>query len=86
MTNCRDSKTDPFSTPEKGQHGIDWHRFHDKKQKELPTSRLDPGAADAAAKSFTEKFKSDGFKANKTFEQHQPEERWRDIRNRELPH
>lgn len=75
-----------FKEHEKGEHGKDWRGFHDEKQKEVPTTRFnDRDAAKEAAKGLADKFRSDAWKANKEFEKHQPEERWRDIRNRELP-
>jgi hypothetical protein len=75
-----------FREHEKTEHGKDWQRFHDEKQKDVPTTRYDKNTADQAAKALTEKFKHEVFKANQEFNKHQPEERWRDIRNRELPH
>jgi RHS repeat-associated protein len=75
-----------FKEHEKGEHGKDWKGFHDEKQKEVPTTRFnDRDAAKEAAKGLTDKFRSDAFKANKEFEKHKPDERWKDIRDRELP-
>lgn len=76
-----------FEEHEKREHGKDWLRFHNEMQGKVPTTRYnDPDTADKAAKAQTEKFKSEAFKANKEFNKHQPESRWKAIRDREKPH
>jgi RHS repeat-associated protein len=75
-----------FNEHEKGEHGKDWHNFDKDKTKEVPTTRYkDPDAAANKAAELTVKFKHDAFMANKDFEKHQPESRWKPIRDRELP-
>ena len=72
---------------ERTEHGKDWHRFHDEKQREVPTTRYnDPNAAGKAAKVLQNKFEGEARKARDEFDKHQPDERWKNIRDRELPH
>lgn len=71
---------------ERGEHTKDWRGFHDKKQSEVPSTRYrDPNAAAAAAKTHQEKVEGEARKARNEFEKHQPDERWKNIRDRELP-
>jgi RHS repeat-associated protein len=75
-----------FNEHEKGEHGKDWHKFDSDKTKELPTTRYkDPDAAARKATELSAKFTHDAYIANKDFEKHQPESRWKPIRDRELP-
>jgi tRNA G46 methylase TrmB len=77
-----------FNEHEQREHvGVDWTNWDKEKTKELPTTRFkDPHAAEEKAKELTAKFKHDSFEKNKEFETHQPESRWRALRDRELPH
>ena len=76
-----------FELHEKGEHGKDWFGFHEKHKDEVPSTTFrNKAEAEEAAKPFTEKFKSDAFKANKEFNEHQPESRWKKIQDAEKPH
>jgi hypothetical protein len=68
-------------------HGEDWKGFHDKHQGEIPATRYtDPNAAAKAAESLTKKYQSEMFKANKEFNEHKPDARWKDVTDHEKPH
>jgi RHS repeat-associated protein len=76
-----------FNLHEKGEHGKDWKGFHDEHQKEIPTTRFtDPNAAKKEAEVLTKKYESEKFKANREFNEHQPESRWKPITDQEKPH
>jgi hypothetical protein len=86
ITRSKEEKDVTFNEHEKGEHGEDWHGFEREKQKEIPTARYDKKTAEEIAKNLTDKIKSDAYEANKKFEKHQPDSRWKDIKDRELPH
>jgi RHS repeat-associated protein len=75
-----------FELHEKGEHGKDWSGFHEKHKDEIPKAAHDKQSADKAAAALTEKYKSEAFKANRKFNEHQPESRWKKITDQEKPH
>ncbi|MEY2549140.1 MAG: hypothetical protein QOD64_1722 [Verrucomicrobiota bacterium] len=45
-----------------------------------------PNAAKKEAEALTKKYQSEKFQANREFNEHQPESRWKPITDREKPH
>ncbi len=87
VTRTEDKKRITFEEHEKREHGKDWRQFHDDKQKEVPGTRYrDRDSAEPDRKALQDKFRSDARKASREYENHKPDARWKNIRDRELPY